>query len=137
MGAPRPRTSDVVRRLAAAITVAGAIFLALVAGAGAASAGAQPLIGSTHGAALAAAPAPGVLQAAGDLSLATVPASSRHQGDPDTGWAEPARAGVLLAAAVAFFVGLRDTSRAQPSGRSVPQLRGRSPPRPAALAAHR
>jgi hypothetical protein len=134
MGASRPPpTADVARRLAAAIAVAGTMLVALVMGAGSAAAGPQPVTGAASRSTLAAVPPPGTLQTAGDLFVATAPAP-RGQGDPDAGWAEPATVSVLLAAPVGFFVGLTDTSHMGSTGRSVPQLRGRSPPAPSALA---
>ena len=133
MGATRPPTADVARRLAVAIAVAGTMLLGLVIGAGPASADPHPATGDSTDTTLVAVPAPASLQAAGDLVVAAASAA-RGSGDADAGWAEPATVSVLLAAPVAFFVGLTDTSHDAAAGSTVRQLRGRSPPAGAAPA---
>ena len=134
MGATRPPTADVARRLAVAIAVAGTMLLALVVGGGPASAGPQLGTGDASiGTALVSAPPPASVQAAGDLFVATASAA-RGGGDASAGWAEPATVSVLLAAPVGFFVGLTDTSDVAGTGHVVRQLRGRSPPAVTALA---
>lgn len=134
MGAPRPSSSNLARRLAAMIVAAGATYVALFVGAGAVASASPPPVGVGRSAALqtVVAPISGGLQGAGDLVGVTA-AALRADADPATAWAEPARDGMLLAAPVGFFVGLTDTSHPASTGRSVPQLRGRSPPRSPSL----
>lgn len=127
MGALRPRTADVARRLAAAIALTATMFVALVVGAGAAGAAPTTAPAAASNSTASAAPSSGALRAAGDLLVITGSALRGHD-DPDSAWAEPATMSVLLAAPVAFFVGLTDTSVMSMGGRGVPQQRGRSPP---------
>ena len=131
MGVTRLPSADVARRLAVAVTVAGTMLLALVVGAGPASAGPRLAMGDATRSTQVTAPPPAFLDAAGDVSVASA-AVARGSGDANAGWAEPATISVLLAAPVAFFVGLTDTSDVACTARSVRQLRGRSPPAAAA-----
>jgi hypothetical protein len=127
MGAARPRAADVTRRLAAAIAVAGTLLVALVVCSGAASAAPTARTGALAAGALTSAPLSASLASGRDLS-AVAAASSRGQGDLETGWAEPATVGVLLAEPVGFFVGLFDTSdRSDATGTSA-RVHERAPP---------
>jgi hypothetical protein len=132
MGALRPQTAGVARRLAAAIALAGTLMVGLVVGAGASAAQTTTALRAATGSSASAVQAPGAVHVARDLLVAT---ASALRGDDDGGasWAEPAMVSVLLAEPVGFFVGLTDTSAAETPGRRVAQQRGRSPPRRAAL----